>query len=73
MGMDIELIQELRGLVSELKEFISRLTIESDGSINANVDGTVNVDTISIKDPVQEYMAVVDSLGRLLVNQREKQ
>jgi len=71
MGMDIELIQELRGLVSELKEFISRLTIESDGSINANVDGTVNVDTISIKDPVQDYRAFVDELGRLLVNQRE--
>jgi hypothetical protein len=69
--MDIELIQELRGLVSELKDFISRLTIESDGSINANVDGTVNVDTISIKDSVQEYRAVVDELGRLLVNQRE--
>jgi hypothetical protein len=71
MGMDIELIQELRGLISEMKDFISRLTIEPDGSINTNVDGTVNVDTISIKDSLQEYRAIVDQFGRLLVNQRD--
>lgn len=67
MGMDIELIQELRGLVSEMKSFISQLKINGDGSIDVN---SLNfVDSIAIKDALDNNKKVfVSNDGRLLVD-----
>ncbi len=69
MGMDIELLQELKAVIAELKSFISTLKIEQDGSINTNMTGIINVESVSIADPVnQNQKALVDSSGRLLVS-----
>lgn len=68
MGMDIELLQELKAVIAELKSFISTLKIEQDGSINTNMTGIINVESVSIADPVnQNQKAAVDNSGRLLV------
>jgi hypothetical protein len=65
MGIDIEYLEQLKGLISELRDLLSAIEVESDGSINANINGTVNVDSISIKDPITNNRAKVDSDGKL--------
>ncbi|PIO07173.1 hypothetical protein COT47_01465 [Candidatus Woesearchaeota archaeon CG08_land_8_20_14_0_20_43_7] len=65
MGIDTEYLEQLKGLLSELRDLLSAIEVESDGSINANINGTVDVDTISIKDPLNDYRAKVDADGKL--------
>lgn len=65
MGIDTEYLEQLKGLISELRDLLSAIEVEPDGSINANINGTVDVDTISIKDPLNDYRAKVDADGKL--------
>lgn len=67
MGIDTEYLEELKGLISELRDLLNAIEVEPDGSINANINGTVDVDTISIKDPLNDYRAKVDADGKLFI------
>lgn len=68
MGIDTEYLEQLKATVTELKQILSAIHIEEDGSINANVKGDVTIDSVSIKDISNNNHAKVDGNGNLLVN-----
>ncbi len=68
MGIDTEYLEQLKATVTELKQIVSAIQIEEDGSINANIKGDVTIDSVSIKDSSTNNRAKVDENGNLLVS-----
>ncbi|MDP3758366.1 MAG: hypothetical protein Q8Q86_01475, partial [Candidatus Daviesbacteria bacterium] len=67
MGIDTEILEQLKGTVTELKQIVSSIQVEPNGSINANIQGNVSIDSISIKDATTNNQAIVDADGKLLI------
>jgi hypothetical protein len=67
MGINIELMEQLKEAVSSIKTIAEALKINPDGSIDVN---SLNfVDSIAIKDGINpNQKAIVDANGRLLVD-----
>ncbi|GEM_PF-3784936 len=68
MGIDTEILEQLKGILTELKQIASSIHVEPNGSINANINGNINIDAVSIKDPTTNNQAIVDADGKLHVN-----
>src|SRR3989338_9328793 len=71
MGTDIELLEEMKAAIEQLKSILNNLKIEYNGSINANIQGDVNVGAVSIEDYYSHRPANVNNDGRLLVSQEQ--
>lgn len=71
MGTDIELLEEMKAAIEQLKGVLNNLKIEDNGSINANIQGNVNVGAVSIEDYYSHRPANVNNDGRLLVSQEQ--
>ncbi|RLE39467.1 hypothetical protein DRJ17_00775 [Candidatus Woesearchaeota archaeon] len=70
MGVEIELLEQVKAALGEIKAVANALNIEPDGSINVNNNNLA--ESVSIKDGADPTKkAIVDQDGRLLVRTQQ--